>query len=248
MILDYYTYYGIIKKPSGMGIFRNKGKTISDIRSRLPDTVRRELLFHSNIRDSNCIDVDIHKTEVVVYLDKIMDVKNYVYGKGHNIEISEEERSKYAYYYIDVRSVEWDKHIKYEITRPTCDNEICPYGATIISPIQINGETISRIKFGRIHGPWLLEVKFIISDQLGSLFKDYGISGLSYERCELTNNKNDIYYMATVTKSVIQHAIVVYLHNFCERHSIIIQGDRCDIKIFRKDVSECIIKLLSVHF
>jgi|GEM_PF-4855759 len=247
MKLEYYAYYPVAKSkkkfyPHG----DNPRIGIADIRAQLPKEVTSELMEANVWQWPNSICVETYKESVIGYLDEVMKVRSRNrFSRARAIEISEDEIDDYDYFFIDVRTMDWKKQIDYEITRPTCKYEPCPWGAKRTSPTRIYSRRIRGVNIGRICDIWDLGTRFVISEKLRELFDAAGVTGLGYEPCLVEHRKDnksapvvfsDRLYVGEIRPSMAQRADKIFAHCYCKRHRVIISFDVCNLTTPRAQV------------
>lgn len=238
MKIEYYGYYPVVKTSKFYPHGDRKYLRISDIRKQLPSYIVKELMEETPSQNANSICVETKKIDVVEYLDKLMQVKKNNFTRRRFIEITEEEIENYDYFRIDLRLLDWGKQINYDIARPTCVKDACPYGAQRTSPTRIKSKSIRSLNLGRIGDMWGLNIRFVISEKLKGVFDSEGITGLKYEPCLLEHQKGKKgetqtfegrLYVAEITRSIAERASDIFLHYYCKKHSLIIAFDICNV-------------------
>ena len=235
MKMEYFTYYHEDKASGIFHLSKKKMRNVSDIRKQLPEKILCELIPDSDMRKSNCISVETRKISTVEYLDRILQLKKKIFKRVRYIEITEEEIPKYEFYYVDLRSLDWGAHIEYEVTRPICEMEACPYGSKIVSDYKLYVSKIPRLSIGRIWGIWDMSIKFIISRKLKEAFDSEGVTGLNYRSCLVENRseengsniQDDHFYMVQIIPNLTETADNISLAKgyFCKKHSILFRYD-----------------------
>ena len=229
MRIEYYSYYPIIKKYGipHIGIF--------EIRRGLASHIKRELIQHPGF--NNRLSVETRKEHVVAHLDKVMKVKRNHFSRHRHIEVTEDNIDEHNFFFIDVRSLDWGKQIKYEFNSPVCKVETCPWGSKRTSPTRLRARSIRNLDLGRIWDIWDMTVRFVISERLKDLFTNNGITGLKYERCMIEDERGKQgqtkvfegrYYVAEIAQSISQNAERIYLHDYCKLHGVITSFAMCD--------------------
>lgn len=237
--IEYFWYSPVVKK------YRKPHIGIADMRKKLPDHIKNELLIHPFSEHS--ILVEKRKESVVFFLDKFLKIEKNVFDRTHHIEIIEDEIDNYDYFFIRLRDLNWGQQINYDFSKPTCKTEACPWGAQITSPTRINSRSIRSLNLGEIYDIWDIRKRFVISKMLKDIFESEGVTGLEYEPCLVEHQKGkkdnakifkDRFYVAEISPSIAQYARDIFLHHYCKKHSIIISYDICNVVIPRDVVLE----------
>jgi len=209
----------------------------------LPGSIKAELIPRRKFDYE--LAVETHKADVIAYLDKVMRVDRYEFSRARHVEITKDEIENYDYFFIDVRTMDWKKHIDYEVARPTCKRDGCPWGARRTSPTRIYSRCIRGVNIARISDIWHIGTRFVISERLKALFDAAGVTGLAYEPCLIEHRKpdksapvvfSDRLYVGEIRASAAERADKIFMHYYCRKHRVIIDFDRCNLRIPRAHV------------
>jgi hypothetical protein len=239
MKLEYYAYYPVVKSarkfyPRG----DNPQVGITETRAALPQEIASEIMEANALQRANTICVESHKSEIVRRLDEVMELRKNNFSRRRHIEITDDEIDNYDYFFIDVRTMDWKRQVDYEVSRPTCTYEPCPWGAKRTSPTRIYSRRIRGVSIARICDIWDLGTRFIISERLRDLFDAAGVTGLGYEPCLVEHRTSkrtapvvfaDRLYVGQIRPSIAQRADRIYIHSYCRRHRVIISFDVCNL-------------------
>jgi hypothetical protein len=250
MKIEYFSYYLISKESKFYPKGDRKYLKIVDVKAQLPEYISKELIYPPKLDDSNLLHIEISKSKVIEYLDKITGIDKHIFGRVRYIEITKEEIDNYDYFFIGLRDLNWGEQIVYEFTPPLCTMSNCPWGAKIISPTKIKLEKVKKnLDIAQIYDIWDYGVRFVLSEKLKTLFELNGITGLTYEPCLVEPRKADKedsrisetnFFVAEIVVSKAQQAEKIYLQDdyFCKKHSIIFRYDGlCNRVISRKEIS-----------
>lgn len=228
MEIEYYLYSDIIKKKTRW-YPRGDRKYISvvDIKQILPSFMAKEFTCPPDSKDYLCSHIETKKKDIIEYYEKMLKKKKVDYDKTRFIEATKDEIDHYDFFFIDLRTLNWKKHFDYEISRPTCDFEPCPWGAKITTPVSLKEKYAKNLSIGKCIDVWSLKVRFIISKYIKETFESEGITGLSYKPCLIAGNDvkkpiEDMFYVAEISSHVTQEGREIYLRSYCKKHSITI--------------------------
>jgi len=222
-MLDYYAYYSVNRKRKFAFEHNRKGISLDEIKRQLSKSVLNELLHAPHT-----VCIESNKSDAIKYLDEFL-VKKRGFGRDHCIEVIENEISNYNYYFVDLESFSWGMQVFYDIQKPTCSHETCPWGFKITSPIEISDKIVGTFDIARAFSIWDLTIKFIVSARIKRLFDEKEVTGLKYSTCSVrnndkqlkqTDNMDTVYYVAEITSSYCRNAKSVNIRDYCKKHSI----------------------------
>jgi len=226
-MLEYYSYYPITKKHKFSTGNKIRCVSAADIKKQLPESMASRLLPQPNKYSIHCLYVETNKQDIIKEFDEKW-LKKGKLGKNREIEVTKDELDNFDYYFTDLKSFDWGKQLFYEIEKPTCSHETCPYGFTVASPTEINDKIIGTFDIARAFSIWDFSVKFLISARAKRLFDDEGFTGLKYSTCGVRHNNKDvsqphnmepICYMAEISNSYCKSAESIHLRDYCQEHS-----------------------------
>jgi hypothetical protein len=127
------------------------------------------------------------------------------------------------------KDLEDNKDVFFDLSRPTCSLEWCPWGSKRTSPVTITPKAMKRLGIARVGRIWDFQtVELIVSRDVRVLFDAAKVTGLEYEACwptgpEQRRQGEPPAYLARVTDGTYQCAEDVDVgRNYCPEHSIAI--------------------------
>jgi hypothetical protein len=216
MKFDYISYYST---QSFVGI--------SDLKEKLPVSIQKELLQGEKFKHG--IYVEISATDIIEEIDKIFKIgKKMEVAKFRQLEIDELEIPDIAYFQINPKGLEHGRQVLFDLDRPKCKSESCPWGSGISSPITIKQKSLKNLGIAQIDRLWGDRPELIVSTEVKTLFESEGITGLKYEPCisggediSGISEKADA-YLATILPKTYHLADDIILKTYCKKHKIIL--------------------------
>jgi hypothetical protein len=230
MAKEYYMFFNVPAKRKWLSRKSDSPISVASIIDALSDAVLREILDPPYVVNKISLYVDALNKDAIKTIGNVLSEKKIRYEKTRHIEAEQDEIENYDYYYVDVKCMEWGKHIFYEVTPPQCDYEPCAWGAKIISPVNAHMEYLHGVNIRKCVDIWGMGIRFIISKTLKELFESEDVTGLRYESCEVDRNGSDSvsqssFYVAEVIPAVKQEGTQIELRTFCKKHRVVISGN-----------------------
>jgi hypothetical protein len=198
----------------------------ADARKNLPPHLREALLqdpkFHYGIY------VDASERRVIEELDRTLEIgesKDFV--KQLYAEVDEKEISNYTHFFIAPKVLEQARDVFFDMKRPDCKTDFCPWGARIVPPVKISPTVVKRLGIGEIHRNWELDLELVVSPQVKSLFDSHEITGLAYEPCEMSSGAEHRSprvapaYVARIEHGAYQRGSDMKVQLQCKEHSVV---------------------------
>ncbi len=247
MEIEYLIFYNVTTRGKRFCRGQKRLTPVSDVVERVPQAIITELSNPPLVVNNISLYVETKKKAVIKYLDEILTKQKVAYDKARHIEVTKDEIEKYDYYYIDLTNLEWNSHIDYEVSKPTCTCEGCPWGARIMSPLKLRAKHTTKLNFGKCIDIWSLGVRFVVSQKLKNIFDSSGVTGLDYEPCVIQTGKRrwgsemeseNRFYTAEIRSSVRQKATEILLRSYCKKHRIAISSTVIGRTIPRSHISK----------
>jgi len=210
------------------------GPSIEEVRKRLPEEIKRSLMHGWKHTDSG-IYVESAKTEVINYLDKRLAVaKCGQFIRYSYLEADANDIDHFDYFFIEPSLFRHHRDVFFEMALPTCTDRCgcCPSGARIASTWRIKKTRLGTLDFGEITRFWQFRsIELVVSSRLKRLFDAHEVSGLEYERCDLSNGdvageaSGDSPYIARIVPETQQWADDIVLRTYCRTHNAIMSYD-----------------------
>ena len=214
----------------------------------LPEHIRRELIPTGPSE----LWVDATKSDVVAYLDSKLDIeRSEMFYKCAHLDIDESEIGKYSHFYLATKSLEIDRVVYADVTRPTCPGERCSYGSRMLSPVRIRVRSARNLGIADIGRQWGRPVELVVSGETKRLFEIHEISGLEYEKMEfydadeLSKVPFEPPYLARIERNVYAEADRIWLWTalapdgwHCRLHSVPAILHMCNQRIPRASLGE----------
>jgi hypothetical protein len=203
---------------------------IGEVKNRLPSDIKASLMQGSLHADYG-IYVERDQHGVICELDKLLHIgRKREFGKDHIVEIDESGIPEYDYFFIKPRDFENGRGVFFDMSRPCCSLEWCPWGSRIVSPVTIRSKTLKRLGIGRISRIWDFQtVELIISAAVKHLFESNDVTGLQYDPCWPSDDGCDHKsteppaFVARIVRGTYQCANDLDVgKNYCAQHSITI--------------------------
>ncbi len=198
-----------------------------DLKEQLPVSVQKDLLQDEKFKYG--IYVDASYTNLIKEIDQFFKIgKNKNVVKYRFLEIDASEIPSYTHFRINPKLLEHGRQLLFDLRRPQCKSEICPWGSEISSPVVIKSKTVRRLGIAQIGWRWGSEIELILSSELKALFDREGVSGLCYEPCicdtdtDEERRQSPKAYLARVTPRTYQCADDIILKVYCRKHKIIL--------------------------
>jgi hypothetical protein len=201
-----------------------------DLKKTLPTSIQEGLLKGDKFQYG--INVETSFTDIVREIDRVFQIgKTRDIVKFRHVEIDNDEIPNYMYYRIAPKGLEHNKQVLFDLSRPKCHSEVCPWGSGITSPITIKQKALKKLGIAQIRRLWSDRPELILSSELKGLFDSVGITGLEYEACvnetdkvSGSSEKPDAYF-ARITPVTYQLADDIILKTHCRKHNIILNYD-----------------------
>lgn len=204
------------------------GVGIADVKSGLPALFRKELLSGSARADYG-IYVDSAKQHIIVQLDSRFGIgRTRDYVKERVLEIDQSYVADYTHFFLAPRTLDHHEDVFFDLMKPACEPDTCPWGARRISTVSIRVEVVPQLGIAQISRLWDYQsVELVVSLHVKQLLDGHGVSGLEYEPCSVTGNCEpsprvaEPPYLARIVPATYQFgADIIPGTNYCEKHSI----------------------------
>ncbi|MHC4068106.1 MAG: hypothetical protein ACYS18_02090 [Planctomycetota bacterium] len=208
---------------------------VSDLKEKLPISVQKGLLQGEKFEHG--IYVETSATDIVKQIDKVFKIgKKKEVTKFRHLEVNKAEISNYTHFQINPKELEHDRQLLFDLMRPQCKSEVCPWGSGISSPIIIKQKSLKNLGIAQIGRLWGNRPELIISSEVKALFDSEGVTGLKYEPCvnetdkaSGISGKTDA-YLTTIVPETYQLADDIILKNHCRKHHIILNYEVFNIR------------------
>jgi len=223
--------------------------SVSDLKEKLSMSVQESLLQGEKFEHG--IYVETSATDIIKVIDEVFKIgKKKEVTKFREVEIDKSEIPNYTYFRICPKGLEHGRQVLFELIRPKCKSEVCPWGSGIGSTITIKQNALKNLGIAQIGRNWGDKPELIVSSKIKSLFDSEGITGLEYEACVVedadtlgVSEKADA-YLATIVPETYQLADDIILKTYCEKHKIILDYEVFNIRFPKEAIIDSDFQLI----
>lgn len=196
----------------------------------LPSHIKAELMKGSRLTDYG-IYVEASKHDIVLRLDSLLGIcVRTDFGKDHIVEIDRTGIPGYEYFFIDPKTVDYGRHVFFEMSQPTCSLGICPWGARITSPVRVGQRALKGLGIAYVSRPWKFRAnELLVSRAVRDVFVSANVTGLEYEECwpngGVDRSKIELApaYLARIVEGSYQCSKdIIPGTNYCAEHSSVL--------------------------
>ena len=156
--------------------------SVSDLKEKLSESVLKSLLRGEKFEHG--IYVETSASDVIEEIDKAFQIgRKKEVTKFRHLEIDKAEISNYTHFQICPKGLEHNRQVLFDLDRPKCKSETCPWGSGISSLITIKRKSLKNLGIAQIGRLWSDRQEYIISSEVKTLFESEGVTGLEYEPC-----------------------------------------------------------------
>ena len=207
----------------------------SELKEKLPTSVQKSMLQGEKYEHG--IYVETSATDIIEKIDKIFKIgKKKEVAKLRHLEIDEGDIPHYTHFQINPKVLEHGRQLLFDLDRPKCQSETCPWGSGISSPITIKQGTLKHLGIAQIGRLWNDRQELVISSELKTLFESEGVTGLEYEPCihegeyPTIDSEKTGSYLARIVPETYELADDIILKTHCKKHHIILNYDVFNIR------------------
>jgi hypothetical protein len=203
---------------------------MAKVKQSLPAHINAALMKGTPLTEDG-IYVESTMANIVRDLDTLLGICTRTdFGRDHIVEVTESAVAGYDHFFIAPKVLYYNKQVFFEMSRPTCSSDICPWGARILSPITISPRVLKGLGIAYLSRWWNFKaIELIVSRAVRDLFLSEGITGLEYEECWPIGGHDDgkggepPAYVARMRNGSYQCAQNIDVgKNYCKEHSIAI--------------------------
>lgn len=206
---------------------------INQIIITFPVYVKENILYKK--KHATSIIASCNNKDIIVFLDKTLEVKKRKFSKTYKIEIKKEFINKFPFYSIDPKQLIWTKDLAANVTRSQSCEYDCWIGNQLIPPIILKRRFSSDLASTLIFSD--PSITLIVSEDLCDKLQKNNIKGFKYhELCQNKCGGLTAYRRVTIEPQILINASSVIIKEKCN-HNVTLNADYFDCFIDEEQIN-----------